>query len=748
GRHGLTTIERDLHFLRRRGCVLRSAPPGDIFPWLQWIHALDGFRARVERVFGELDDIYSQVIEEHLRGDRTSEHADLVQVLLRLREDPTQRNTFGSMDHVKGLLTSCFYRNRRSSQSRLSCDRSSTSFTAEIHYCSSGNCYLLVIGRSVFFLTTIDLLFSAELQSDICFIDKKAQPCHTVDSPAAACFAPLVASAALLDDYCLCAHGLFWTLQLSLRVQSCELVGPSEDPELTTAAFCYLYSDDNLELLDAVLKLPVFIPLSKSASIIRCVEPSPSVSESLDLILDGAQNLVALIGSVGRKMLAVADFYCSFLTIFTADTETSAATIIWTMTKLLRNPRVMARAQKEVRDAVGKKDAVEETDLHDLPFLKQVINESLRLHPPAPLLLPRETTEACAFGGYEITAGTRVFVNAKAIGTDPGSWSNPQEFRPERFSSGGGGYVRWGECFGFVPFGGGWRICPGINFGLAVVELVLANLLYCFDWEARLVKGEELDVEEEAFGFAVHRKRPLLSGGQRLFFSLKSYFIPRIAILVRTNIPWRRSKSTVTARQQPATVEIDRYRLISRGNGRKQPLPGGIARQQAVHVPFSWRIDTYRPLKIITMFVDGEEGDARRKAYVEADAARARAVEGKGAGEVGGEISDGGKVGAEEDPAAAEAVLPLGLGEQAAVVLELHANPHRRRHEGGQSAGVAQDVFFKVLGKGEKRSCPSSRLFLCRNETDGVGVSMTSVCVHARSRPDKMTELSQKRRTD
>ncbi|RRT62671.1 hypothetical protein B296_00003364 [Ensete ventricosum] len=104
----------------------------------------------------------------------------------------------------------------------------------------------------------------------------------------------------------------------------------------------------------------------------------------------------------------------------------------------------------------------------------------------------------------------------EAIGTGPASWSNPQEFRPERFSSGGDGYVRWGECFGFVPFGGGWRICPGINFGLAVVELVLANLLYCFDWEARLVKGEELDVEEEAFGFAVHRKRPLLSGGQRL----------------------------------------------------------------------------------------------------------------------------------------------------------------------------------------------------------------------------------------
>lgn len=109
-------------------------------------------------------------------------------------------------------------------------------------------------------------------------------------------------------------------------------------------------------------------------------------------------------------------------------------------------------------------------------------------------------------------------------------------------------------------------------------------------------------------------------------------------------------------------------------------------------------------LKIITMFLDGEEGDARGKAYVEADAARARAVEGKGAGEVGGEISDGGQVGAEEDPAAAEAVLPLGLGEQSAMVLELHANPHRLRHEGGQSGGVARGVSFTSSGRA--RSAP------------------------------------------
>ncbi|RZS25297.1 hypothetical protein BHM03_00058481, partial [Ensete ventricosum] len=120
------------------------------------------------------------------------------------------------------------------------------------------------------------------------------------------CSAPLVASAALLDNCCLYAHDLFWTLRLSLRVQ---MSPPPHPPStLLVGVHCYLCSGDNLELPDVVLKMPVFIPLSKSASIVRCVEPSPSVSESLDLILDGAQNLVALIGSIGRKMLAVVDF--------------------------------------------------------------------------------------------------------------------------------------------------------------------------------------------------------------------------------------------------------------------------------------------------------------------------------------------------------------------------------------------------------------------------------------------------------
>ncbi|KAG6486100.1 cytochrome P450 71A9-like [Zingiber officinale] len=192
--------------------------------------------------------------------------------------------------------------------------------------------------------------------------------------------------------------------------------------------------------------------------------------------------------------------------IFLAGTNTSSATIIWAMAELMRNPKVMERTQKELRQAVGYKGKVEESDLGNLDYLKLVIKETLRLHPPAPLGISRETTERCTVGSYEVPAGTRVFVNSRAIGRDPDGWSDPEEFWPERFL-GGEVDFRGNHDFCFLPFGAGRRICPGINFGVAVVELALANLLYSFDWELPS-EVHELDMEE-TLGITMHKKTPL-----------------------------------------------------------------------------------------------------------------------------------------------------------------------------------------------------------------------------------------------
>ncbi|XP_047062150.1 cytochrome P450 71A9-like [Lolium rigidum] len=198
--------------------------------------------------------------------------------------------------------------------------------------------------------------------------------------------------------------------------------------------------------------------------------------------------------------------------MFIAGTDTSAATVEWTMTELVNHPDVLAKAQHEVRSVVGDgSDMVREPDLRGLEYLKLVIKESMRLHPPVPLLVPRETIEPCTVQGCEVPAGTRVLVNAKAIGTHPGTWGpDAALFVPERHSEvdAGKDFRPWvDDSFALVPFGIGRRSCPGVHFATAVVELVLANLLFSFDWSAPL--GEAVDTEE-VNGLTVYRKNPLV----------------------------------------------------------------------------------------------------------------------------------------------------------------------------------------------------------------------------------------------
>lgn len=119
--------------------------------------------------------------------------------------------------------------------------------------------------------------------------------------------------------------------------------------------------------------------------------------------------------------------------MFVAGTDTSFITLDWGMTELIMNPRVMKKAQDEVRSVVRDRRQVLESDLPQLHYIKAVIKEIFRLHPPAPVLLPRESTEDVKIDGYDIPSKTRIFVNVWAIGRDPDSWTNLELFEPERF---------------------------------------------------------------------------------------------------------------------------------------------------------------------------------------------------------------------------------------------------------------------------------------------------------------------------
>ncbi|CAL1388666.1 unnamed protein product [Linum trigynum] len=203
--------------------------------------------------------------------------------------------------------------------------------------------------------------------------------------------------------------------------------------------------------------------------------------------------------------LATADIKAVILDVFLAGMETTATTIEWAMSELIQNPNVLRLAQEEVRQVFGDKRNVREDQLHELTYLDAVIKESMRMHPPAPVLLPRETREAVEINGFVIPAKTRVIVNAWAIGRDSSYWIDPEKFYPERFLNSSIDYK--GAHFEYIPFGAGRRICPGMLFGMANLQLGLANLLLHFDWKIP-VGLQHLDLIEQS-GLSISSKKLL-----------------------------------------------------------------------------------------------------------------------------------------------------------------------------------------------------------------------------------------------
>ncbi|KAK4725024.1 hypothetical protein R3W88_027803 [Solanum pinnatisectum] len=193
--------------------------------------------------------------------------------------------------------------------------------------------------------------------------------------------------------------------------------------------------------------------------------------------------------------------------LFSAGSETSGTTTIWAMSEMMRKPSVLAKAQAEVREAFKGKETFDEDVIEELKYLKQVVKETLRLHPPVPLLVPRECREETNINGYTIPLKTRVMVNVYAMGRDPKYWEDAENFIPERFEQSSVDFM--GNNFEYLPFGAGRRMCPGIRFGLIDVYLPLAKLLYHFDWKLPDgLKSKGVDMTEFS-GITAARKSEL-----------------------------------------------------------------------------------------------------------------------------------------------------------------------------------------------------------------------------------------------
>ncbi|KAH6781684.1 cytochrome P450 [Perilla frutescens var. frutescens] len=186
-------------------------------------------------------------------------------------------------------------------------------------------------------------------------------------------------------------------------------------------------------------------------------------------------------------------------------TDTVAILLEWILARMILHPEIQAKAQIEIDNAIGLNRMVVDSDLPNLPYLQAIVKETLRLHPPGPLLSwARLAIHDTHVGPHFIPAGTTAMVNMWAITHDGEVWPEPERFRPERFLE--DDVAIMGSDLRLAPFGSGRRVCPGKSMGHATVQLWLAQLLHKFKWTRT---NREVDLSEW-LKLSMEMKHPLV----------------------------------------------------------------------------------------------------------------------------------------------------------------------------------------------------------------------------------------------
>ena len=186
-------------------------------------------------------------------------------------------------------------------------------------------------------------------------------------------------------------------------------------------------------------------------------------------------------------------------------TDTTALLTEWVMAELVLNYEVQHKLHHELNIVVGNKN-ITDADVAKLPYLQAIVKETLRVHPPGPLLswARLSTSDVQLSNGMVVPANTTAMVNMWAITHDPKVWEEPLVFKPERFLDADVD-VRGGDLR-LAPFGAGRRVCPGKNLGLVTVTLWVAKLLQHFEWVQDIANPVDLT---EVLKLSCEMKSPL-----------------------------------------------------------------------------------------------------------------------------------------------------------------------------------------------------------------------------------------------
>ncbi|WMV48493.1 hypothetical protein MTR67_041878 [Solanum verrucosum] len=247
----------------------------------------------------------------------------------------------------------------------------------------------------------------------------------------------------------------------------------------------HLYSDSKLDLTDAILSIV-------------------DVAGKINLV-----DYFPILEKIDPQRMSIFERITKFnlQDLFIGGIDTITSTLEWAMAEILRQPEIMKKVQAELAQVVGKGKPIEEADVSRLPYLQFIIKETLRLHPPAPFLIPRRVDQDIELCDYIIPKGALVLVNAWAIGRDSSFWEDALVFKPGRFRS--LELDMRGKDFELIPFGAGRRTCPGFPLALRLMPAILGSMLNSFNWKLEAcIEPKDLDMEEK-FGVILGRAHPL-----------------------------------------------------------------------------------------------------------------------------------------------------------------------------------------------------------------------------------------------
>ncbi|CAN6205842.1 unnamed protein product [Urochloa humidicola] len=242
----------------------------------------------------------------------------------------------------------------------------------------------------------------------------------------------------------------------------------------------------------------------------RAAAPAPAASETtfqhsyVDTLLD------ITLPEEGHRPLTDDEIVSLCSEFLTAGTDTTSTGLQWIMAELVKNPAVQEKLHAEIKAATGDdKEEVSEEAVQRMPYLKAVILEGLRKHPPGHFVLPHKAAEDMEVGGYMIPKGATVNFMVAEMGRDGSEWERPMEFAPERFMEGGDGVgvdMTGTKGIRMMPFGVGRRICAGLSIAMLHLEYFVANMVREFEWKE--APGHEVEFEEKR-EFTTVMKKPL-----------------------------------------------------------------------------------------------------------------------------------------------------------------------------------------------------------------------------------------------